>query len=89
MLLNLLRTLYRVTASILVFVPIFINLLVQGDIMTSVLYVPLGCVVLSIVFIHIDGRLTLLLRQSASKRVEKQSTTNCLGCQQLRKFLCY
>ncbi len=67
MLFTHIQRLYRLLAVLLVLMPVVINLIVVNDLVTSLLYVPLGCLLLSVFFIFIDHRLTMLLRSLTTK----------------------
>lgn len=52
---------YRLSASVVVILPTLINVIFIGNIVTSLLYVPILSLILAIFFIHVDRQFTELL----------------------------
>jgi len=48
---------YRITALLILSVPIAINMYIKGDIVSSIIYTPLILLALSALAIYIDGKL--------------------------------
>ena len=67
---------YRVIAVLLLSMPIAINILIQGDIVSSIVYVPLIILALSGIAIYIDGKLDILLSRNRVLPTFKVSTSN-------------
>ena len=55
---------YRVIAVLLLSMPIAINMIIEGDIVSSIVYVPLIILALSGIAIYIDGKLDVLLSRN-------------------------
>ncbi len=54
---------YRFIAVLILSIPIAVNITMQGSIVSSIIYVPLITLVLSVIAIYMDGKLeTLLMR---------------------------
>jgi hypothetical protein len=56
-------TIYRIIALLIVSIPIAVNLYSKGDIVSSIIYVPLITLALSGIAIFIDAKLEGLLKQ--------------------------
>ncbi|TDF38437.1 hypothetical protein EYS14_12215 [Alteromonadaceae bacterium M269] len=60
---------YRFTAFLLVIFPIVLNFIYQGDVVTSLIIVPVSIIVLSAVAAYVDHRI-----ENALERVKQNST---------------
>jgi len=67
---------YRVIAVLLLSMPIAINMIIEGDIVSSIVYVPLITLVLSGIAIYIDGKLEALLSRNTVLPTFTVPTTN-------------
>lgn len=48
---------YRLLAISVLIIPVIINIILKGDIVVSLLYLPLLSLILSLLFIHVDQQL--------------------------------
>ena len=69
---SLITALYRIASSIIVATPIFVNLLQEINIVTSLIYVPVTCLLLTAAFVYFDS----YLMKALSKKSEKTSLKN-------------
>lgn len=78
---RLILSLYRTIAILAVALPISLNIIFQGDVITSILYVPLTSLLLSSMFIFLDKRLVELLTlfEKASSRSQGQINSRALN----------
>ena len=73
---KIIMAIYRVIAVLLLSMPIAINILIQGDIVSSIVYVPLLTLALSGIAIYIDGKLEVLLSRKRVLPTFKVPTSN-------------
>jgi len=55
---------YRITALLILSVPIAINMYIKGDIVSSIIYTPLILLALSALAIYIDGKLEAIVNSA-------------------------
>jgi hypothetical protein len=73
---KIMMVIYRVIAVLLLSMPIAINIIIQGGIVSSIVYVPLITLALSGTAIYIDGKLEVLFNQNRVLPTFKVPTTN-------------
>jgi hypothetical protein len=73
---KIIMVIYRVIAVLLLSMPMAINILIQGNIVSSIVYVPLITLALSGIAIYIDGKLAVLLSRNRVLPTFKVPTTN-------------
>jgi len=61
---KIIMVIFRVIAVLLLSMPMAINILIQGNIVSSIVYVPLITLALSGIAIYIDGKLEVLLSRN-------------------------
>lgn len=52
---------YRIVATTIVISPALVNVLIQGDIIASILFIPIWMMITSLIFIFLDDHLEKLL----------------------------
>jgi len=67
---------YRIIALLILSIPIAVNIYNQGDIVSSIIYVPLITLGLSGIAIFIDSKLESLLKKSPVSPILKISKVN-------------
>lgn len=67
---------YRIIALLILSIPIAVNIYNQGDIVSSIIYVPLITLGLSGIAIFIDSKLESLLKKSPVSPILKVSKVN-------------
>ena len=59
---NVILGFYRIMASIMVLLPLFINLTARGDVVASLVYAPVATILVLIAVIYFDEKLVTLLQ---------------------------
>ena len=59
---NVILGFYRILASIMVLLPLFINLTARGDVVASLVYAPVATILVLIAVIYFDEKLVTLLQ---------------------------
>ncbi len=73
---KIIMVIYRVIAVFLLSMPMAINMIIEGDIVSSIAYVPLITLALSGIAIYIDGKLDVLLSRNRVLPTFKVPTSN-------------
>ncbi|MGJ8693319.1 MAG: hypothetical protein ACSHW0_12655 [Thalassotalea sp.] len=66
-------SLYRILAVLIISTPIFVNWLVQGQLLVSFVYLPIWLCLSALIFIYIDDKLLMLAHYCRQGRVSKPS----------------
>ncbi|WP_206484105.1 hypothetical protein [Thalassotalea sp. G2M2-11] len=85
---NILQRLYRIMACLLLLIPIAINVLQQGDLLFSLLYLPLMWILLAIALIFFDQRLTKIYQQLGKKPQTNTTRVKALQVKCIEKHHC-
>jgi len=67
---------YRLVVLLILSIPIAINIVSKGDIVSSIIYLPLLILGLSAIAIFIDGKLEVLLNRAAAMATLKVPVAN-------------
>jgi len=73
---KIIMVIYRIMAVVLLSMPMAINILIQGGIVSSIVYVPVITIALSGVAIYIDGQLEALFIRNRVLPTFKVPTSN-------------
>jgi len=71
MFIQLIKSVYRILATVVTLLPISLNVVFAGDMLTSLLYIPLLTLASSILFVYFDKRLIELLASLKQNKVER------------------
>jgi len=71
MFIPLIKSFYRTLATTVTLLPIILNVYFVGDMVTSLLYIPLLTLALAILFVYFDKRLNELLAPLKQSKVQR------------------
>lgn len=74
MLIQFLKLSYRVSASLVVMFPIILNVILKGNMVASLLYIPIISLTLAVFFIHVDKQFVELLTDFFDKKNQSKPT---------------
>ena len=71
MFIQLIKSVYRILATVVTLLPISLNVVFAGDMLTSLLYIPLLTLALAILFVYFDKQLNELLAPLKQSKVQR------------------